>query len=63
MPGIPMLGFSAVDMDDVVQAHIKGMLVPEAAGERFIIVKQNLWLVDICRMCEEAVPAEYKDDI
>ncbi len=51
MPGIPRLGFSAVDMDDVVQAHIKGMLVPEAAGERFIIVKQNVWLVDICRMC------------
>ena len=52
LPGIPRIVFSAVDMDDVVQAHIKGLFTPEAAGERFIIVKQNIWLVDICQMCQ-----------
>ena len=63
MPGIPRLAFSAVDMEDVIQAHIKGLFVPEAANERFIVIKENLWLIDICRMIREAVDAEYKDDI
>ena len=37
--------------------------MPEAAGKRFIVVKESLWLVDICRMVRAAVPADYKDDI
>lgn len=63
MPGIPRLAFSAVDMKDVVQAHINGLFRAEAANQRFIVVKENLWIVDICRMIRDAVPAEYKDDI
>ena len=32
-------------------------------GQRFIIVKENLWLVDICHMIQAAVPIEYKEDV
>lgn len=28
-----------------------------------MVVKENIWLVDICRMVHAAVPLEYKDDI
>ena len=45
MPGIPKLGFSVVDIEDVVQAHIRGLFRAEAANQRFIVVKENLWLV------------------
>ena len=52
MPGIPRLAFSAVDMKDVVQAHIKGLFLEEAANQRFIVVKENVWLVNICQMVQ-----------
>ena len=63
MPGIPRLAFATVDMKDVVQAHIKGLFEEEAANQRFVVVKENVWLVNICQMVRDAVPAEYKDDI
>ena len=63
MPGVPRLSFSCVDIEDVVQAHIKGLFVAEAANQRFVVMKQNVWLVDICKMIQAAVPIEYKDDI
>jgi len=50
------MAFSVVDMVDVVEAHMKGLFEPAAAGERFIVIKENLWFVDICRMVHAAVP-------
>ena len=50
MPGVPRLSFSCVDIEDVVQAHIKGLFVAEAANQRFVVMKENVWLVDICQM-------------
>ena len=32
LPGVPHMAFSVVDMSDVVEAHIKGLFEPEAAG-------------------------------
>lgn len=26
-------------------------------------MKQNLWLIDVCRMIQAAVPLEYKEDV
>ena len=56
LPGVPHMAFSVVDMVDVVEAHMKGLFEPAAAGERFIVIKENLWFVDICRMVHAAVP-------
>lgn len=36
LPGIPRIGFCVVDVRDVVDMHIRAMVAPEAAGERFI---------------------------
>ena len=63
LPGVPHMAFSVVDIKDVVEAHFKGLFEAEAAGHRFIVVKENLWLVDICRIVHASVPTEYKDDI
>ncbi len=38
VPGIPDLAFGVVDVRDVVDAHVRAMLLPEAAGQRFIVV-------------------------
>ena len=63
LPGVPHMAFSVVDMSDVVEAHIRGLFEPKAAGQRFIVVKENLWFVEICTMVHAAVPFEYKSDI
>ena len=35
-PGCPDLGWPAVDVRDVADAHLAAMTIPEAAGNRFI---------------------------
>lgn len=47
VPGIPRLGFTLVDVRDVADAHIRAMLHPEAAGERFIIAHEFRWMGEI----------------
>jgi nucleoside-diphosphate-sugar epimerase len=36
LPGVPDLGFCVVDVRDLADLHVRAMLAPEAAGERFI---------------------------
>ncbi|MEY9968492.1 nucleoside-diphosphate-sugar epimerase [Streptacidiphilus sp. MAP12-16] len=38
MPAVPVMYFGVVDVRDVVDLHLRAMLHPEAAGERFIAV-------------------------
>ena len=38
LPGVPKLGWGSVDMRDLATAHIKAMVVPAAAGQRFCCV-------------------------
>lgn len=40
MPRIPDLAFGVVDVRDVVDAHLRALTTPEAAGQRFIAVGQ-----------------------
>lgn len=40
LPGIPDLAFGVVDVRDVVDAHLRALDTPEAAGQRFIAVGQ-----------------------
>jgi dihydroflavonol-4-reductase len=46
-PGIPRLGFSVVDVRDLADLHIRAMLSPEAAGQRFIAAGDFMWMADI----------------
>jgi nucleoside-diphosphate-sugar epimerase len=50
LPGIPNLGFNVVDVRDVADAHIRAMIVPQAAGQRFIAGSEFLWMADIARI-------------
>jgi nucleoside-diphosphate-sugar epimerase len=55
-PASPRLGFSTVDVRDVADAHLRAMLVPDAAGERFIASGQVLWLREIADILRTAYP-------
>ena len=47
VPGIPNIGFNIVDVRDVADLHIRAMLAPEAAGQRFIAANDFMWMGQI----------------
>lgn len=47
MPAVPHIGFSVVDVRDVAIAHRLAMETPEAAGNRYILAGEHLWMGDI----------------
>jgi nucleoside-diphosphate-sugar epimerase len=49
-PGLPRLGFSIVDVRDVADLHIRAMIAPEAAGQRFIATADFAWLADVAAL-------------
>ena len=60
---IPMnlkTGFPCVDVEDVAEAHVRGVDVPEASGKRFILCAESLWMEDItAALREEFGPMGY----
>lgn len=57
VPGIARLQLGLVDVRDVAIAHVLAMIVPEAAGERFILCGESRWMQDIA---DELAAAGYK---
>lgn len=53
MPGVPRIGFSFVDVRDVVDLHLLAMTAPEAGGERFIAVTEFLWMKQVAEILRE----------
>ncbi|MEA2912480.1 MAG: hypothetical protein QOJ15_4561, partial [Bradyrhizobium sp.] len=49
-PGLPRLGFGIVDVRDVADLHIRAMIAPEAAGQRFIAASDFAWLADVAAL-------------
>ena len=49
MPGYPRLGFSIADVRDLADLHVRAMTAPEAAGERFIAMRDFMWMADISK--------------
>ncbi|MEV0073311.1 aldehyde reductase [Amycolatopsis sp. NPDC050768] len=49
LPGVPRLGYSVTDVRDLADLHLRAMLAPEAAGERFVAVGEFLWLREAAR--------------
>ncbi|TCO65603.1 NAD-dependent epimerase/dehydratase family protein [Actinocrispum wychmicini] len=47
MPGLPRLGFSFVDVRDVAALHVRAMLEPAAAGQRFLADAGFLWIAEV----------------
>jgi nucleoside-diphosphate-sugar epimerase len=50
LPGLPRLGFSIVDVRDVADLHLRAMVAPEAAGQRFIAAADFAWMVDLASL-------------
>jgi nucleoside-diphosphate-sugar epimerase len=48
-PGIPRLGFFVVDVRDLAELHVRAMISPEAAGQRFLAAGDFMWMADIAR--------------
>ena len=46
-PGMPKINFPVVDVRDVALAHLRGIKIPEAKNQRFILISQSVWLKDI----------------
>jgi len=53
MPGCPDLGFGLVDVRDVADLHLRALLAPNMAGERFIACGPFLKVIDIARMLRQ----------
>jgi dihydroflavonol-4-reductase len=61
MPGTPRIGFSIVDVRDVVDLELKAMTAPEAGGERFIAVARFQWMSEVAAVLRERLgPAAAK---
>jgi len=58
VPGNPRLGFTVVDVRDVVDLHLRAMTMPEAKGERFIAANKFLWMAEISRILREGLGAK-----
>jgi dihydroflavonol-4-reductase len=53
LPGVPKLGWGSVDMRDLATAHVKAMVVPAAAGQRFCCVAESVWMIDVARILKK----------
>jgi dihydroflavonol-4-reductase len=55
-PLLARFGLPVVDVRDVASAHVAAMASPKAAGERFIIANEFLWVMDMARILKRAFP-------
>ena len=55
LPAVPRVGYSIVDVRDLIELHIKAMIEPVAAGQRFVAAGDFLWFSDIARILREAL--------
>ena len=49
-----------VDVRDVAQAHLQGLLRPEAANKRFLLVADSVWFKDLGDALHEEYGKDYK---
>jgi len=47
IPGVPKMCMGTVDVRNVAQAHLAAIKVPDAAGNRFLLVEGSYWFSEI----------------
>jgi nucleoside-diphosphate-sugar epimerase len=52
-PGVPRIGFSFVDVRDVVDLELRAMTAPEAGGERFIAATPFMWMSEVAEVLRD----------
>lgn len=58
MRGVPRIGLEIVDVRDLVDAHLRAMLVPGAAGQRFLATGEFMWMADMARVLRDNLGAD-----
>lgn len=60
LPGLPDLSFGIVDVRDVASLHIKVMEAPNAAGQRYLAISDELSVSakDIAMILKDGLPAK-----
>ncbi|OLF09637.1 NAD-dependent epimerase/dehydratase family protein [Actinophytocola xanthii] len=53
IPAVPNLGFAMVDVRDVAAAHRLAIETPNAAGNRYILAGDNVWLPEVAAILAE----------
>ncbi len=53
LPNLPRLGFPIVDVRDLADLHLRAMLDPAAAGERFLGSDPFLWMADVATILRD----------
>jgi dihydroflavonol-4-reductase len=56
MPGLPRFGWPLVDVRDIADLHLRAMVHPAAAGQRFIGAGPFMWMKDIAAVLKAQVP-------
>jgi dihydroflavonol-4-reductase len=56
LPALPRVGFETVDVRDAAEAHVRAMMVQEAAGRRLLVGNGFLWFRDVAKMLAKAYP-------
>lgn len=54
LPAVPRMGFALVDVRDVAVAHRLALETPSAAGNRYILAGEHMWLGEIADVLAEA---------
>jgi nucleoside-diphosphate-sugar epimerase len=57
LPGLPAFGWPLVDVRDIADLHLRAMMDPQAAGQRFIGAGPFYWMADVARTLRVQRPA------
>jgi hypothetical protein len=57
LPGLPNIGFSIIDVRDLVALHILAMTSPAAAGQRFVAAGDFMWMTELAALLRQRLGA------
>ncbi len=57
VPASPRVGFATVDVRDLAVAHRLALEAPDAAGRRYILAGEHVWLRDMAAVLAEEFPS------
>lgn len=57
LPGLARFGWPIVDVRDAADLHLRAMVSPSAAGQRYLAADRFLWMADVARVLREQAPA------
>jgi len=55
MPGSPRIGLEIVDVRDLADVHVRAMISPEAAGQRFLATGEFTWMKEMARTLRDGL--------